>query len=70
MGRDADLFVLEPDVVEMVNAAGLEHRQPITPYDGMFLRGRVHTTFLCGQKIYERGAFGEPRGRLLERNRL
>ena len=70
VGRDADLLVLEPDVVEMVNAAGLEHRQPITPYDGMFLRGRVHTTFLRGQKIYERGAFGEPQGRLLERNRL
>lgn len=69
VGRDADLAVLEPDVVQMVNAAELEHRHKLTPYDGMFLRGRVHVTFLRGQPVFERGVFSEPRGRLLERNR-
>lgn len=68
IGRDADLVVLEADTAVMINATELQHKHKITPYDGMILRGRVHSTWLRGEKIYERGAFGEPRGRLLRRN--
>jgi allantoinase len=67
IGRDADLVVLEPDVVNMVDANELQHRHKVTPYDGMILRGEVHATFLRGAKIYERGEFSTPRGQLLER---
>lgn len=67
IGRDADLVVVEPDTAIMVNAAELQHKHKITPYDGMILRGQVHTTFLRGRKIFERGEFSEPRGQLLRR---
>jgi allantoinase len=67
IGRDADLVVLEADTAVMINAAELHHKQKITPYDGMILRGQVHTTFLRGERIYERGKFSEPRGRLIRR---
>jgi allantoinase len=66
-GRDADLVVLEPDAARMTNASELEHRHKITPYDGMILRGEVQATYLRGEKIYERGDFTAPRGRLLQR---
>jgi allantoinase len=67
IGRDADLVVLEPDVVKMVNASELQHRHKVTPYDGMILRGEVDATFLRGDKIYERGEFSAPHGKLLQR---
>jgi allantoinase len=67
VGRDADLVVLEPDGVHMVDASRLEHRHKVTPYDGMFLRGAVKTTFLRGDIIYDAGEFAEPRGQLLQR---
>ena len=67
IGRDADLVVLEADSAVMVNAAELQHKHKITPYDGMILRGQVHSTFLRGERIHERGYFAAPRGRLLRR---
>jgi dihydroorotase-like cyclic amidohydrolase len=52
----------------MVDGAALEHRHPVTPYDGMRLRGRVAATYLQGRLVYERGAIvGPPKGRLLAR---
>ena len=67
IGRDADLVILEDGIVKMIDAAKLEHRHKITPYDGMVLRGDVKATFLRGQKIYEGGEFTAPRGQLLQR---
>lgn len=67
IGRDADLVVLEDGVVKMVNAAELQHKHKLTPYDGMVLRGDVKATFLRGHKIYEGGEFSEPHGQLLQR---
>ena len=69
IGRDADLVVLEPDCVNVVDAQKLEHKHKVTPYDGMFLRGAVRATFLRGEKIYESGDFSAPRGQLLERTK-
>jgi allantoinase len=63
MGNDADLVVFDPDAIETVDAARLEHRHAITPYRGEKLRGVVRTTFLRGEKIFDQGAFaGPPRG--------
>ena len=64
-GFDADVVVFDADGVGTVDAQMLQHRHKITPYDGMQLRGRVHATYLRGQKIYEQGEFSEAAGRLL-----
>jgi len=55
-GADADLVVWDPAAVTTVDAGALYHRHPITPYHGRQLRGRVHTTFLRGEVIYDEGA--------------
>ncbi|HKO98933.1 MAG TPA: allantoinase AllB [Pyrinomonadaceae bacterium] len=66
LGLDADLVVWNPSAQFRVEGAKLEHRHKLTPYEGMTLAGKVETTFLRGQKIYDRGEFiTEPRGILL-----
>ena len=73
-GCDADLVIWDPEAPMAVDAANLEHRHKLTPYQGRTLLGRVHATYLRGEKIFERsrdgaatrGTFvGAPRGRLL-----
>jgi allantoinase len=64
-GCDADIVVFDPDASARVVGNRLEHRHKMTPYDGMQLRGRVHATFLRGEKIFENAEFAEPCGRLL-----
>ncbi|MBW3604465.1 MAG: allantoinase AllB [Actinobacteria bacterium] len=67
-GADADIVIWDPDATWTVDAPALEHRHPVTPYDGMTLRGRVSTTYLRGQMIYDGHAVtGGPIGRLLDR---
>lgn len=64
LGYDADLCLFAPDEAQVVSATQLEHRHPVTPYDGMALAGVVRETWLRGTKI-DLGA--PPRGRLLTR---
>ena len=67
-GNQADICIWDPDATWEVDGAALEHRHPITPYEGMRLRGRVTATYLRGQLVYERGKIiGPPTGRLLRR---
>jgi allantoinase len=54
-GRDADFVVFDPDAAFTVDAARLLHRHPITPYDGMRLRGVVEQTILRGDTVYRDG---------------
>lgn len=63
VGADADLVVFAPDEEFTVDAARLEHRNPVTPYDGRRLRGVVRETWLRGARIDRVNA----RGRLLRR---
>jgi len=49
-----------------VNAAGLYHRHPVTPYAGRTLMGRVRRTWLRGIALLE-GDGEAPIGRLLKR---
>jgi len=67
VGHDADLVIWDPDAEHVVDAASLEHRHKITPYQGRALRGSVLRTILRGETIYERGQgfAGPPRGRWL-----
>jgi allantoinase len=68
MGNHADLVIWNPDAAFRVDPAGLQHRHKLTPYAGLELMGRVETTFLRGEKIYDRGEFGAaPAGRVLLR---
>lgn len=62
-GRAADLTIVAPDEAFTVDAASLEHRHPITPYDGRELVGVVRATYLAGEPV-DRTV---PRGRLLRR---
>jgi allantoinase len=69
VGYDADLVIWDPDAQDVVIASQLQHRHPVTPYDGMPLKGRIHRTMLRGQVIFEDGRFVPPTGRpLLGRN--
>jgi allantoinase len=65
-GHDADLVLWNPDAVTKVDGTALYHRHPITPYDGAELRGRVRTTILRGEIVFDEGECkGSPKGRLL-----
>ena len=71
VGGDADLVVFNPDAKFRVEPEALHHRHKLTPYAGRELTGVVEATFLRGQKIFERGAFGDvPIGRVLRRGLL
>ncbi|MDX6614480.1 MAG: allantoinase [Blastocatellia bacterium] len=70
-GYDADFVIWNPHEEFVVKADTLQHRHKLTPYDGERLNGVVQTTFLRGQKIYDRGEFaGGARGQLLLHNRV
>jgi allantoinase len=67
-GLDADLVIWNPEETFRVAPAMLQHRHRLTPYEGRLLRGVVETTFLRGEKIYDRGNFpSHPTGALLKR---
>jgi allantoinase len=67
-GKDADLVLFEPDEVSEIDPTGLHHRNPVTPYAGLRLDGRVAATYVRGVKVYADGRFrDEPAGRLLSR---
>ncbi|MGH3650003.1 MAG: allantoinase AllB [Acidimicrobiia bacterium] len=67
-GMDADLVIWDPYAVFEVKAAELEHRHPITPYEGMKLRGSVIRTVLRGKTVFEQGVVTPGAGRMLRRD--
>ncbi len=54
-GRDADLVVFAADDTFTVTPAAIQHRHRITPYVGETLSGVVHSTYLRGHLVWERG---------------
>ena len=64
VGADADFCVFAPDESAVVDAARLQHRNPVTPYAGRRLDGVVRSTWLRGTVIDLEAA---PRGRFLTR---
>ena len=64
LGYDADFCVLAPDDTFVVDAKTLQHKNPITPYDGRTLAGVVRRTWLRGAPV---DIDAGPRGRLLTR---
>jgi allantoinase len=63
-GKDADLVAFDPELAAPVRAADLLHKNPLTPYDGRTLTGRVTRAWLRGTEVTPGGP---PRGRLLRR---
>jgi allantoinase len=57
VGCDADFCVWDPNEEWTVEAAMLEHRHKLTPYDGHRLRGRVKRTYVRGRLVYDEGRF-------------
>jgi allantoinase len=67
-GKDADLVVFEPDEASEVDPSELHQRNPITPYAGRPLDGRVTATYVRGVQVYADGRFpNQQAGRLLRR---
>lgn len=63
LGNDADLAVFAPDDEFVVDATQLQHKNPVSAYDGKRLSGVVRTTFVRGAVVDNE----HPTGRLLER---
>jgi allantoinase len=62
-GADADFVFWNPDENVVVDGSALFHRHPVTPYNGLTLKGRVIKTWLRGQVIFDSGAIlGQPCG--------
>ena len=58
VGLRADLCAFDPDADETVRAATLRHRHPVSPYNGVSLRGAVWQTWVAGTPALEQ--IGEP----------
>ncbi len=68
VGYDADLVLLDPNETFVVHATESESQQGYTPFEGVELTGRVKSTFLRGNLIYDQGqVIGSPSGRYLKR---
>lgn len=67
VGKDADFVVFDPDQAFEVRGAELEHRHPVTPYEGMTLRGSIVETILGGKAVYSGGRIQSGSGRMLRR---
>jgi allantoinase len=55
IGLDADLVLLDPNETFTVRAAESESAQGYTPFEGQELTGRVKTTILRGNTVYDQG---------------
>jgi allantoinase len=64
LGCAADFAVFAPEDALIVDAPHLQHKNPVTAYDGRALAGVVRSTWLAGQRI---DLDEEPRGRLITR---
>jgi allantoinase len=67
-GYDADLVLLDPDETYVVDPGESESAQGYSPFAGYELTGRVKTTLLRGEVVYDQGrVVGPARGRYLKR---
>ncbi|CAL9695910.1 unnamed protein product [Knipowitschia caucasica] len=65
-GFDADLVIWDPELEFEIKEENIHHRNKLTPYLGMKLRGAVRGTVVRGQLVFWEGDFSpEPLGRHL-----
>lgn len=68
VGAAADLVAFAPEETFTVNVDTLRHKNRVSAFDGVTLFGRVHTTWLAGQAIFDvddDASTGTPQGVLL-----
>jgi dihydropyrimidinase len=65
VGRDADLVLFDPDAQRVIRQDDLHHTADYTPYEGMEVRGAVHSVVLRGERVDS--TLGRGGGRFLER---
>jgi allantoinase len=53
-GLDADLVVWDPDLEFCVESSRLQQRHKLTPYAGRWLFGTVLTTFVRGERVWDK----------------
>ncbi|WP_017625187.1 allantoinase AllB [Nocardiopsis chromatogenes] len=63
VGSDADFAVVAPEASTTIDARTLQHKNPVSAYDGRTLKGVVRATYLRGDKV----DLDKPAGRLLDR---
>jgi allantoinase len=64
-GADADLCVFADDEAVTVTPAMVRHRHTVTPYTGARLTGRVHATYLRGERVFDGTDVDGSRGTLI-----
>ncbi|XP_061636179.1 allantoinase, mitochondrial isoform X1 [Phyllopteryx taeniolatus] len=65
-GYDADLVIWDPEREFEIKEEGIHHKNKITPYMGVSLRGVVRSTIVRGRLVYRDGSFSaEPLGKTL-----
>jgi len=65
-GHDADLVLFDPDAPWQVTPDRISHRHRTSPYLNANLVGEVQTTFVRGERVYDRGEItSPPRGKML-----
>ena len=58
-GYDADIVIWDPEAEFTVMPEIIQHRHKLTPYSGMQLFGRIETTMVGGNKVFDSGEFAE-----------
>ncbi len=66
LGNDADFAFFGPDDSFVVDVDKLHHKNPISPYQGKVLAGKVHRTFVRGTEV----DFKTPHGNLIRRGEV
>ena len=61
-GSDADLVLFDPRPSRRLAASDLHSRAGYSPYEGLALTGKVHTTICRGRVVYRDGAIVAERG--------
>lgn len=66
VGMDADFVLWDPDEPIVIDQKITRHKNKVTPYHNMKLRGVIHKTILRGNVVYERDRVCDiPAGQLL-----
>jgi allantoinase len=60
VGRDADLVAFAPDAPFEVHAEELEHRNPVSAFDGARLMGRARRVWIGGSETADGVMIGRP----------
>jgi dihydropyrimidinase len=61
-GSDADIVLFDPRPTRKLSATELHSRAGFSPYEGLSVTGKVHTTISRGRVIYRDGAIIADRG--------